>query len=327
MYGAERRVLVVPLHQQRDALLALLESEDRDARRLQRRNRRADRRERRLRAPDSRYARDLPAARARDARDLAALRAGHDERADAPLLARAHLDGHAVPCRQRDRTVMEHLRAVRGEAEHLVAGDGGEPPRRRAHARIGGINAVHVRINDTALRAEKGRERHGARVAAAAPERGDISRRVDALKACREHDAPLRQLLPDALRAHASHVRAAVRTVRPDRHLPAGERDCRHTERGKRDRAEGHARGLPRGEQSVQLTQRRFLRQLAGAREQRIGRVALRAEHDHHVVPLLPGAPHDPHGTQQPLAVTHTAAAEFLYDKAHSSPLLFPAKK
>lgn len=43
--------------------------------------------------------------------DLAALRAGHDERADAPLLARAHLDGHAVPCRQRDRTVMEHLRA------------------------------------------------------------------------------------------------------------------------------------------------------------------------------------------------------------------------
>ena len=34
MYGAERRVLVVPLHQQRDALLALLESEDRDARRL-----------------------------------------------------------------------------------------------------------------------------------------------------------------------------------------------------------------------------------------------------------------------------------------------------
>ena len=168
----------------------------------------------------------------------------------------------------------------------------------------------------------KGVSCHGS-----APERGDISRRVDALKACREHDAPLRQLLPDALRAHASHVRAAVRTVRPDRHLPAGERDCRHTERGKRDRAEGHARGLPRGEQSVQLTQRRFLRQLAGAREQRIGRVALRAEHDHHVVPLLPGAPHDPHGTQQPLAVTHTAAAEFLYDKAHSSPLLFPAKK
>ena len=174
MYGAERRVLVVPLHQQRDALLALLESEDRDACRLQRRDRRADRRERRQRAPDGRYARDLTAARARDTRDLPALlHMGHDERADAPLLARAHLDGHAVPCRQRDRTVMEHLRAVRGEAEHLVAGDGGEPPRRRAHARIGGINAVHVRINDTALRAEKGRERHGARVAAAAPERGD----------------------------------------------------------------------------------------------------------------------------------------------------------
>ena len=133
--------------------------------------------------------------------------------------------------------------------------------------------------------------------------------------------------MPDALRAHASHVRAAVRAVRPDRHLPAGERDCRHTERGKRDRAEGHARGLPRGEQSVQLTRRRLFRQLAGAREQRVGRVALRAEHDHHVVPLLPGAPDDPHGAQQPLAVTHTAAAEFLYDKAHSSPLLFPAKK
>ena len=327
MYGAERRVLVVPLHQQRDALLALLESEDRDARRLQRRDRRADRRERRQRAPDGRHARDLPAARARDTRDLPALRAGHDERADAPLLARAHLDGHAVPCRQRDRTVVEHLRTVRGKAEHLVAGDGGEPPRRRAHARIGGINAVHVRINDTALRAEEGRERHGARVAAAAPERGDVSRRVNALKACREHDAPLRQLLPDALRAHASHVRAAVRAVRPDRHLPAGERDCRHTERGKRDRAEGHARGLPRGEQSVQLTRRRLFRQLAGAREQRVGRVALCAEHDHHVVPLLPGAPDDPHGAQQPLAVTHAAAAEFLYDKAHSSPLLFPAKK
>ena len=44
VYGAERRVLVVPLHQQRDALLALLESEDRNARRLQRRDRRTDRR-------------------------------------------------------------------------------------------------------------------------------------------------------------------------------------------------------------------------------------------------------------------------------------------
>ena len=73
---------------------------------------------------------------------------------------------------------------------------GHDPRVGREHARDVGVDFAH-------LGAERRGDRHGARVRAAAAERGHVFAGArDALKARHEHDAVLFERLADAVRAH-----------------------------------------------------------------------------------------------------------------------------
>ena len=77
---------------------------------------------------------------------------------------------------------MHHLRAQTGEFEHFVIGNFLEFLRVLHNARIGGINAVHVRVNLAKVGLERGRQRNRRQIRTAAAQRGDLAFRRFALK-------------------------------------------------------------------------------------------------------------------------------------------------
>lgn len=70
--------------------------------------------------------------------------------------ARAHLDDHAALLCQLHAAVVQHLRAAARKGKHRVIGDRLKLGRRRILARVGAVDAVHVRVDQAAIRAQKG---------------------------------------------------------------------------------------------------------------------------------------------------------------------------
>ena len=68
-----------------------------------------------------------------------------------------------------------------------------QPPRVGNDARVGGVDAVDVRVNLTFVGFQRGRERNARRIGAAAAERGDISGFVDTLESGDDDHAPRRR--------------------------------------------------------------------------------------------------------------------------------------
>ena len=95
----------------------------------------------------------------------------------------ADFENDVVLGRKFDRARLHDLAAERGELEHLVVADF-----RRAscavlhHARIGGVDAVHVGVDLALVRLDRRGERDGGEIRAAAAERGDLAVIVDALE-------------------------------------------------------------------------------------------------------------------------------------------------
>ncbi len=94
--------------------------------------------------------------------------------------ARQHLHPHPLLHRQLDATGLQHLGAHRGQLQHLLVGDLGQPPRLGHDARVGRVDAVHIRIDVAAIRLQRRRQRHRRGVGAAAPQRGDAMVRARA---------------------------------------------------------------------------------------------------------------------------------------------------
>jgi hypothetical protein len=95
----------------------------------------------------------------------------------------------------------------------------------RHDARIGGVDAVHVRADLAVFGAERGGHRDGGRVAAAAAERRDLAAVRHALIAGDDDDLSARQLVLDADRTHFDDARVHVPIVGDDAGLAAGEAD------------------------------------------------------------------------------------------------------
>jgi len=58
-----------------------------------------------------------------------------------------------------DRAHLHDLGAERGELEHFLVGDLGQPARARHDARVGGVDAVDVGVDVAALGSNRGRDR------------------------------------------------------------------------------------------------------------------------------------------------------------------------
>ena len=80
----------------------------------------------------------------------------------------------AVAAGVLDAPQHEHLGAGRGQLEHLLVGDGVEPPGVRDDPRVGGEDAVDVGVDLADVGAQRGGQRDGGGVGAAAAERGDV---------------------------------------------------------------------------------------------------------------------------------------------------------
>ena len=83
------------------------------------------------------------------------------------------------------------LAPERRQLEHLLVADAVDLARRRAHVRIGGVDAVDVGVDLAGVGLERRRDRHRRGVRAAAAERGDVALLVDALEAGDHRDLPL----------------------------------------------------------------------------------------------------------------------------------------
>ena len=88
---------------------------------------------------------------------------------------RPHIELDPVNHRHFDRAHLQDLRAERGHFEHFLERDLVEPARLGNDARVGGVDAVDVGVDVAAVGLQRGGERHGGGVGAAATERGDAA--------------------------------------------------------------------------------------------------------------------------------------------------------
>ncbi len=112
--------------------------------------------------------------------------------------------------------------AERGHLQHLLVGDLLQALGFRHDARIGGVDAVDVRVDVAQVGLHRDRQGDRARVGAAASERRDaIACWLDALEAGDDGDLALFQALDDLLARDVLDARHAVGVIGDDRDLPA----------------------------------------------------------------------------------------------------------
>ena len=178
--------------------------------------------------------------------------------------------------------------AARRHLEHLLEGEHRQLARLGHDARVGAEHAGHVRVDLADVGAERGGERDGGRVRAAAAERGHVERLLrDALEAGHQHDLAVVEPAPDAVRLHLDDARLRVAAVGDDARLRARERDrlvAEVVDHHRRERA-GHA--LAGREQHVHLARVGAVGDLVGERDELVRVLPARGEHRHHARPRL----------------------------------------
>ena len=182
------------------------------------------------------------------------------------LEGRADVEPHIVATRDLDRAGGHHAGARGRHLEHLVEADARQLARAGDDAWVGGVDAEDVGVDLAVVGAERGRERDGGRVGAAAAERRHLERRRDALEAGDEHDLALVERLVDAARAHLDDLGLAVHGVGDDPRLRAGERDRLVAEVVDHHRGERARDPLADRDQHVELARVRRRRDLLGER-------------------------------------------------------------
>lgn len=219
--------------------------------------------------------------------------------------------------RHFNRTVVEHLRAERRKLQHLVVGDDVELSGRRNLPRVGRVDAVHIGVNLAQVGVHRSRDRHRARVAAAAAQRRHIVVLVDALKARDDDDVAPGDFRTDALRVDALDARAAVRRGGGKARLPAEQGDNRVAKLLDRHREQRGRDLLARRHELVHLALRGVLVDFLRLFDEVVRRIALRGDDNHNVVARAVGRGDDVGDVEQPLGVAHGGTAELLNDQCH----------
>ena len=119
--------------------------------------------------------------------------------------------------------VVEHLRALAGQLQHLVVGDLIQLFCPRRNPGVGGVHAVHIGKNLAQIRAESGGQRDCAGVRAAPTQGSDVADPVHALEARHNDDLVLIQLPADALGVNPRNACVAVGAGGVEAHLPCGQ--------------------------------------------------------------------------------------------------------
>ena len=119
------------------------------------------------------------------------------------------------------RADLQNLAAQARQLQHFFKRDGIHAARFGHHARVGGVNAVHIGVDLAFVGFERGGKRHRRCVRAAAPQRGNIARAADALKARHNHHRALRQIGAHFVAVNRFNAGFGVRCVGFHGNLPA----------------------------------------------------------------------------------------------------------
>ena len=137
-----------------------------------------------------------------------------DEGAGGVLERAEDLDDDVVHPAELDGAHLHHLGALVGELEHLLVADDGELAGLGNEARIGRVDALHVRVDLAAVGAQGGGEGDGGGVGAAATQGRGLRQlerhRAQALEAGHDDDLAVGHLGPDPDRVDPGDARAAV---------------------------------------------------------------------------------------------------------------------
>ncbi|MDT4849538.1 hypothetical protein FQZ97_836620 [compost metagenome] len=133
-----------------------------------------------------------------------------------------HAQGHLVLAGEFHRADLQHLAAHAGHLQHLFKAHAPEAARFGHDARIGGVDAVDVGVDQALGGLERGGHGHGRGVAAAATQRGDVAFGVHALEAGDDDDLAGGQVGADAHVVDRLDAGLGERAVGLDRHLPTG---------------------------------------------------------------------------------------------------------
>ena len=226
------------------------------------------------------------------------------------------MEPHIVTARDLDRARGEDARARGRHLEHLVEADAGQLARVRDEPRVGRVDASDVGVDLAEVRAERGGERDGGRVGAAAAERRHLEGGRDALEAGDEHDRALVERLVDPAGANLDDLRLAVDGVGDDPRLRAGERDRLVAEILDHHRRERARDPLADRDEHVQLPRMRRRRDLVGEVEQLVRRVAHRREDADDAMPFLACGDEPRRDALQLLRIAHRRAAELEHERA-----------
>src|SRR5665647_2779881 len=120
---------------------------------------------------------------------------------------------------------IQDLRSPGGELEHFLTRDAFEFAGPRNDARVGGEDAVDIRVDLADVGTQGGREGDRGRVRPAPAERGDVlGVAVEALEAGDDRHGSFVEGITDAPGGHVYDARGAVAGIRDHAGLAAGER-------------------------------------------------------------------------------------------------------
>ena len=228
-----------------------------------------------------------------------------------------HLQLHIVLFSQLHAAVVQHLCAQRCQFQHLVKGDLLQLTGVAHLARVGGINALHIRVDLAAVSVQGSGNRHSTGVGAAASQSGDVIQLVQALEACHHHHAVALQLGGDPLGLQPGDARLGVGAVGAEARLPAGQADGMAAQLVQRHGQQCDADLLAGGQQHIHLTRRGVMGDFPSLGDQVIGGVALCGDYHHYVIARVVGVGHDPRNVEDTVTVLYGRTAEFLYDQRH----------
>ncbi len=212
---------------------------------------------------------------------------------------------------------MEHPGADGRQFEHLLVAYVAQLAGGGLHARVGGEDAFHVRVDLAALGAQRGGERDGRRVGAAAAERGDVQLFRDPLEAGDDAHPAALQLAAEAGGVEREDARSTVGHIGAQAGLGAGEAHGVHAHGVERHGQEGHRDRLSGGEEQVELACLRLVSQLAREGKEAVGGVTHRRDDDDEPVARA-GARRDASGdVADALGVGDRGAAVLLDDEGH----------
>ncbi len=135
--------------------------------------------------------------------------------------ARQDADRHAVLAGKFHRAYLQHLGAHAGHFQHFLEADALQAAGFGYHARVGGIDAIDIGVDQALHRTDGRRHGDGRGIRPAAPQRGHVACRVDALKAGDDDHLARRELGFDAAVIDRFDAGLGVGVVGANRYLPA----------------------------------------------------------------------------------------------------------